>query len=124
MEQLWNEEHGGPRMSVWLRQAYDGEPAGSSFWTLPVAAPGRDHLFDWAVYERGGMTLAALRRRVGRDVFAHLLRAWTASHRHGHGSTAEFEELASRVSGQDLTSFFDTWLTQPVRPAQTAANGL
>ena len=32
------------------------------------------------------MTLAALRHRIGHDDFAHLLRAWTSRHRHGHGT--------------------------------------
>jgi aminopeptidase N len=70
------------------------------------------------------MTLAALRHRIGRDDFAHLLRAWTSRHRHGHGTTAQLEALATSISGQDLRSFFDAWLVQPTRPADTAANGL
>jgi aminopeptidase N len=124
MEQLWNEEHGGRSTSAWLRATYESQPAGAPFWELPVADPGPADLFDWAVYDRGGMTLAALRRRIGNDDFSRLLKAWTARHRHGHGSTAQFEALAVGVSGQDLTSFFDAWLVQPVRPAPTPANGL
>ena len=52
------------------------------------------------------------------------MRSWVRSHRGGHGTTAEFEALAEQVSGQDLASFFDAWLVQPVKPAATAANGL
>jgi aminopeptidase N len=122
MEQLWNEDHGGQSTSAWLHETYAGESG--SFWQLPVADPGPDHLFDWPVYARGGMALAALRNRVGHADFARLLRAWTSGHRHGHGTTAQFEALANTVSGQDLTSFFDAWLVQPVQPADTAANGL
>ena len=124
MEQLWNEDHGGSSTSVWLHQTYDSVPAGSSFWDLPVADPGPADLFDWAVYDRGGMTLAALRDRIGDDDFADLLKAWTSDHRHGHGTTAQFEALATSISGQDLTSFFDAWLVQTVKPAATVANGL
>jgi aminopeptidase N len=124
MEQLWNEDHGGSDTSVWLHQSYASEPAGSSFWELPVADPGPADLFDWAVYDRGGMTLAALRSRIGNVDFDHLLKAWTSGHRHGHGTTAQFEALASSISGQDLTSFFDAWLVQTVKPAATVANGL
>jgi aminopeptidase N len=124
MEQLWNEEHGGPSTSAWLRATYGSLPEGAPFWELPVADPGPDDLFDWPVYDRGAMALAALRRRIGDADFAQLLRAWTSTHRHGHGSTAQFEALAADVSGQDLTSFFDAWLVQPARPADSAANGL
>jgi aminopeptidase N len=124
MEQLWNEDHGGSSTSAWLHQTYDSVPGASSFWDLPVADPGPAELFDWPVYDRGGMTLAALRNRIGNDDFAHLLKAWTSRHRHGHGTTAQFEALASSISGQDLTSFFDAWLVQTVKPAATVANGL
>ncbi len=124
MEQLWNEDHGGPTTTAWLAEAFHQSTAGAPFWQLTVADPGPDDLFDWAVYERGAMTLAALRHRIGRDDFAHLLRAWTFRHRHGHGTTARFQALATSISGQDLGSFFDAWLVQPTRPAATAANGL
>ena len=70
------------------------------------------------------MTLAALRSRIGNDDFARLLKAWTSGHRHGHGASAQFEALASSISGEDLTSFFQAWLVQPVKPALTVANGL
>jgi aminopeptidase N len=122
MEQLWNAGHGGPTTRSWLHQAYDD--ATTSFWHLVVADPGPGDLFDWPVYQRGAMTLAALRERIGHAAFAHLLKRWVAVHRHRHGTTEQFEALAAQVSGQDLTSFFDAWLHQPTRPAASAANGL
>ena len=124
MEQRWAEAHGGPSTSRWLHETYDSTSEGSPFWDLVVADPGAAHLFDWPVYERGAMTLAALRRRIGGDTFTHLLRRWTAVRRHGHGSTNAFETLAEKVSGQDLTSFFDAWVRQSGKPADTADNGL
>ena len=96
MEQLWNEDHGGPSTATWLHESYHESIPARSFWQLTVADPGPDDLFDWAVYERGAMTLAALRHRIGHDDFAHLLQAWTSRHRHGHGTTAQFEALASQ----------------------------
>ena len=123
MEQRWTEGHGGPTTSRWLHEAYDTTPAGS-FWDLVVADPGPGDLFDWPVYQRGAMTLAALRNRIGSQTFARLLRSWTARHRHGHGTTSAFEALAEQLSGQDLTGFFDTWVRQSGRPAETAVNGL
>ena len=32
--------------------------------------------------------------------------------------------LATTISGQDLSSFFDAWLHAPVKPSPTGANGL
>ncbi|MGA8247649.1 MAG: M1 family metallopeptidase, partial [Nocardioides sp.] len=124
MEHLWAQDHGGPSTRTWLHQVYGSTPAHSSFWQLTVADPGPAHLFDWPVYQRGAMALAALRERIGHPVFARLLRAWTARHRHGHGTTGGFEALASRISGQDLTAFFDAWVRQATRPRDTSRNGL
>jgi aminopeptidase N len=124
MEHRWTEAHGGPSTMRWLRNAYHSTPAGSSFWDLVVADPGAGHLFDWPVYQRGAMTLAALRNLIGDRTFAHLLRRWTAEHRYGHGTTRAFESLAERLSGRHLGSFFDAWVRRPGRPAETAANGL
>jgi aminopeptidase N len=124
MEHRWTEKHGGPSTSRWLHSAYASTSAGSSFWDLVVADPRPAHLFDWPVYQRGAMTLAALRHRIGSDTFTRLLREWVSDHRYGHGTTDAFEALAEQVSGHDLTSFFDAWVRQPGRPADTAANGL
>jgi aminopeptidase N len=122
MEHRWTEARGGPTTSRWLHNAYDSEL--SSFWHLVVSDPGAGHLFDWPVYERGGMTLAALRNVIGKPTFADLLRRWTREHRHGHGTTQAFEDLAEKTSGQDLTTFFDEWVRESDKPADTAANGL
>jgi aminopeptidase N len=69
------------------------------------------------VYTRGGMTLAALRHRIGDHDFFDLLQRWTAQHRYGNASTQQFVALAERVSGEDLGAFFDTWLWQKSKPA-------
>jgi aminopeptidase N len=124
MEHRWTESHGGVSTGRWLHDAYAATPATSSFWDLVVADPGADHLFDWPVYQRGAMTLAALRQRIGASTFAHVLRRWAAEHRHGHGTTAAFEALGGQLSGVDLSVFFQTWLHSPGRPPATAANGL
>ena len=124
MEARWAETHGGESAEQWLQYWYDALRTDADFWSLHLADPGRDHLFDWAVYQRGGMALEALRRRVGDDVFWPLLRTWLADQRGGNGSTEEFVALAQQVSGEDLTGFFRAWLHDRVAPAPTAANGL
>jgi aminopeptidase N len=124
MEHRWTEAHGGQTTSRWLRETYKTTPESSPFWDLVIADPGPGHLFDWPVYQRGAMALAALRNRIGKATFADLLHRWTVIHRYGHGSTDSFERLAEKISGQDLTTFYDEWVRQPDRPAETAANGL
>ena len=63
------------------------------------------------------MALQFLRERVGDATFFRILRTWTATYRHGNATTAQFVHLARRVSGQDLTRFFGTWIYGTGKPA-------
>jgi aminopeptidase N len=81
-----------------------------------VADPQRDTMFASAVYRRGGMTLQALRTKIGDGPFFEILRTWAAEHRHGNGTTEQFMALSERVSGRDLDQFFQTWLYTPQKP--------
>jgi aminopeptidase N len=80
------------------------------------AAPPRGNLFASAVYNRGAMTLQALRVRVGDPVFFRILRTYVARYRYQNVSTASFAAVAEKVSGQDLHAFFRTWLYAPAAP--------
>ncbi|WP_210648623.1 M1 family metallopeptidase [Nocardioides sp. SYSU D00065] len=124
MEWRWAENHGGRSGAATLRQHYDDLSESSDFWKVVVADPGAARIFDSAIYTRGAMTLQALRNRVGDDVFWTILRSWLREQQGGNGSSEEFEALATRVSGQDLTGFFAAWLRTPSKPARTADNGL
>lgn len=124
MEWRWAESHGRRSADDVLRSYYANVDATSGFWKVVVADPGADRVFDGAVYGRGAMVLQALRNRVGDETFWRVVRTWIREQRGGNGSTAEFEEVAARVSGQDLASFFDAWLRTPAKPAATATNGL
>jgi aminopeptidase N len=97
------------------RYAQRGNP---DLWSVPPATPGRAGLFGRSVYERGAMTLHALRKKVGDQRFFAILRAWTAEHRYGNATTAQFVALAQRVSGMDLHRLFQEWLYDRGRPAK------
>jgi aminopeptidase N len=73
-------------------------------------------LFNGTVYYRGGMTLQALREKIGDLTFFELLRAWASQNRYGNVTTQQFIDLAERLSGQDLTHFFDVWIFQEAKP--------
>ena len=110
-EWLYTERTGGASAASQARQ-YAGIPV----LDLPPGDPGSVELFAPTVYVRGGMTLQALRERVGDDAFFRLLRRWVDDHRDGTASTDDFVGLAEEVTGQDLEALFDSWLYDPVTP--------
>jgi aminopeptidase N len=76
----------------------------------PPGDPGPDNLFSGSVYQRGGLTLHALRLRVGDDVFFNILQTYTERYAHSNVTTADFIAVVNEVSGQDLTSFLEGWI--------------
>jgi hypothetical protein len=103
---------------------YHAFEASSAYWKLPIGNPGPQRMFDYAVYDRGAMTLQALRNRVGGRDFFTIARRWVHGNRDGVGGTGEFKQLAERVSGEQLDGLFRAWLYSGHKPAPTAANGL
>jgi aminopeptidase N len=130
LEWRWDEAHGASSAAAVLRGSYDAADSDDPLWLGRVAdpCPSRrscvDSIFARFVYERGAMTFQALRSRIGDADFSRLLRRWLVERAGGNGSTAQFEALAEKVSGEDLDRFFATWLHSPGKPADTAANGL
>ena len=113
-EWLWLEHEG----AATVQQSFDRRYARFD-WTEPTGRPGVDGLFGPAVYQRGAMTLHALRRTIGDEAFFGLLKSWPAEHRNGNVTTAQFIAAAEKASGKDLDKLFQAWLygtTRPPRP--------
>jgi aminopeptidase N len=109
---LWVEHDQGPQafsMQVqrsWQSLARSIEP--------PPGTPGPDHLFGASVYQRGALTLQALRLTVGDAPFFEILRSWAGEHKYGNASTAGFINLAKQKAPQvpaaTLDQLFQAWL--------------
>ncbi|WP_433387683.1 M1 family metallopeptidase [Micromonospora sp. KLBMP9576] len=113
-EWLWAEHDGGRS----AQQAFDVRYAGSSgqLWRTPPGRPGATNLFSESVYQRGAMTVHALRVTVGDKAFFELLKTWAAQKRDANASTDEFVALAERVAGKQLDDLFEAWLYGTQRP--------
>ena len=79
--------------------------------------PGLDDMFGVAPYERGGLTLYALRTTVGDDAFNRILRTYLARYGGEVATTEDFIRVASDVAGRDLESSFRSWLGPGPFPA-------
>jgi aminopeptidase N len=116
-EWLWLEREG----VVTTQEVFESVAmfAPPEFWELTIGDPGPevDRLFDGAVYERGAMTLHALRQTVGDEVFFDILAEWVSSQAGDTVTTDEFIDLSEKLSGMQLDDLFETWLFTPEKPA-------
>lgn len=85
----------------------------------PAGDPSNRDLFSMSVYFRGGLTLHALRLRLGDDVFFDILRAYADQYAYGNASTDDFIALAEELSGQNLDDFFQAWLYEEEMPPRS-----
>ncbi|GAA4579108.1 M1 family metallopeptidase [Micromonospora coerulea] len=115
-EWLWAEHTGESTVQRAFDQRY--ATASGQVWRTPPGRPGVDDLFSESVYQRGAMTVHALRVAVGDAAFFRILRTWAAEWKDGNATTADFVALAERVSGRKLDTLFDAWLYGTERPAE------
>ncbi len=122
-EWLWDQHQGGRSPQRKFLSTYGAFESESSYWNLRIGNPGPNRLFDFGVYERGAMTLQALRNRVGTKAFFSVARRWVHANDDGVGSTVELKRLAERISHEQLDGLFRAWLYSGHKPARTLANG-
>ncbi|QXJ24660.1 M1 family metallopeptidase [Actinomadura graeca] len=120
-EWLWDEQHGGPTVKQTFDNLYgkgDNWPYYDELWIKRrTGDPGTDELFTITPYWRGGLTLHALRERIGDKAFFALIKVWTRANRDGNVTTEQFVALAERISHQQLDGLFNAWLYTKEKPA-------
>jgi aminopeptidase N len=125
-EWIYAEDHGGATAAETFDELYatpESDPFFDELWfPAPAGLQRPSQLFHTPVYDRGAMTLQALREKVGDDTFFDILRAWYSENRSQSVTsdqsvtTADFIGLAERESGQDLDDFFRVWLYEEGKP--------
>jgi len=115
-EWIYTERHGGPTAQSQFDDLY-ATPADDDLWAnAPAALPGPAVMFTSPPYDRGAMTLQALRVKIGDDAFFRLLRSWYSKYKYDNATTADFIALAERTSRRQLDAFFRVWLFTPGKP--------
>jgi aminopeptidase N len=116
-EWIWSEHTGQKSAQQFFDNHYNTPPQDIAFWTPPPGDPGSPVLlFNGTIYNRGGMTLQALRGKVGDFAFFRIMRAWAQQNRYGNVSTPMFVALAEQISSMELDRFFEVWLYRPEKP--------
>jgi aminopeptidase N len=113
LEWLWA-DHDGRSLDSRVEAAYvqvDGMAAAPA-----TRDPGAERLFDPVVYQRGALTLHALRLEVGDPTFFDILREWATRFRHDTVTTDDFVALAEELSGEELDALFAAWLDDAALP--------
>lgn len=67
-------------------------------------------------YQKGGWVLHMLRGEVGDLAFQKILQSYYQQYKGSNADTRDFEAIVEKVSGKELTWFFDQWLYRPGVP--------
>lgn len=118
-EWLWSEHTGGPSAAA------HAAAARALLARLPqdlrLGDPGRKLMFDDRLYQRGGLTVHALRVTLGEAPFFRMLKDWATLNRHGSVTTADFTAHAQRYAqGLALGGLFEAWLWHGTLPPVSA----
>jgi aminopeptidase N len=119
---LWSEYQGEGTPAELAQYNYDRLPADDPFWTIKPADPGAADILHTAVYDRGAMSLQALRTEIGDAAFFTILQGWPTTKRYGNATAEDFIAYAEQVSGRQLDALFHTWWYTSGKPA-TGPNG-
>ncbi len=71
--------------------------------------PGKN-IFSKLVYNKGAWVLQMLRRDVGDSLFFKILKSYYKKYRYKNASSFDFKNLCERISGKDLSHFFNQWV--------------
>ncbi len=116
-EWYYAERHGGKSARQVFDRLYRTPASQTEFWNPPSGHPGSaKNLFASSVYQRGAMTLQALRMELGTGPMLTTLRRWTTEHRHATATIPEFIALSEEVSGRQLDKLFQDWLYHRGKP--------
>ncbi|GGJ01944.1 M1 family metallopeptidase [Streptomyces brasiliensis] len=107
-EWLWSERSGGRsahQLAAAAHRLLSDQPQ-----DLRLADPGRKAMFDDRLYERGGLTLHAIRCALGDEAFFLMLRSWVRLHRGGSVTTPALVSHVSRFADEPADALFEAWV--------------
>ncbi len=114
----WEQKYGAEKMRERLEKDRKEviEFAGQHQHGVVDSSCSNMQLLNTNSYQKGGWVLHMLRREVGDKNFQDILKTYYQQYAGGNADTRDFEAVAEKVSGMELTWFFDQWLYRPGIP--------
>jgi len=67
-------------------------------------------------YEKGAWFLHMLRKELGDELFMESIRTFYEKYKYSNALTIDFQNIVDSITGKDLTSFFEQWLSKAGHP--------
>jgi hypothetical protein len=103
-------EYPDDHLWAWEFEVFNWQPTGNV--DAPIYSFDDDTSYMEAVYRRGAMFLADLRRSMGREEFYAFLRDYCQSQAHELSTGADFFSILSRHTDDDLSPLLEEYFTQ------------
>ena len=82
-----------------------------------------DDILDSATYQRGALLYHALRLEIGDDAFFITLREFIQRNLHATAEIENLQAIAEDTTGDDLSQFFTSWVTETTVPQLPPTDG-
>lgn len=103
-EALWQEHLNGKQgLFTYMRKADYGRFEGTLY-------DPQGFIFGSTTYEKGAWVLHMLRNEVGDSTFFNIIRTYYQDYKYQSVTTEQFKQVCERVSGRNLSYFFDQWI--------------
>ena len=99
----WEAQAGEDALESTMLSKFGDFPSGTLY------NPGT-HLFSDLIYNKGAWTLHMLRSEIGDESFFEALRNYYEKFKYKNASTDDFKNVAEKVSGKNLSKFFEQWV--------------
>lgn len=92
------------------KSVYNFSKKDSTYSIVAERSAEKDPVTTGITYQKGAWVLHMLRERIGHDIFRKGIQAYYAKYFNANATTTNFKEEMEKVSGQNLTTFFNQWL--------------
>jgi aminopeptidase N len=82
----------------------------ASIARAPSALDDQSAAYQSIVFYKGSMVFRMLRETMGKDKFDQLLATYVQTYKGKNASIDEFEQLASKIAGENMRYFFAQWV--------------